>query len=126
MKNRKSSATSRKSSPSVKLSDDDARPLTPAAKEGRAYGLLVGESAAQILLNAYAFRNQPFTPASEQYRGAWERLESALNARAHEPAIAEALKDLERAYDEVLSEMEDRTWFAAWHAVVGIFRGGAR
>ena len=127
MSNRKSSVGSapRKSTPQVKLSGD-VKPLSDAAKNGQAFGALLGASASQILLHEFGMRNQPTSPASEQFHAAWQRLESALNTRADEPAVSAALRDLNNAYGEALVEMEDRTWHAAWGAVVGIFRGGAR
>lgn len=106
----------------VKLSKGASR-RSAAAANGRAFGVLLGESAAQILLNEFAMRSQPTTPASEQYLAAWELLQSALGETAKDPAVAAALKQLDEAYGEALVEMEDRTWHAAWHTAMGLITG---
>lgn len=107
----------------VKLSDD-VKPLSDAAKDRQACGAMLGESAAQILLHEYGNRNQPTTPASERWYAAWNGLESALGVMAADPKIAEALKEVDDAYGNAIVEIEDRTWHAAWWAVMGLITGG--
>lgn len=106
----------------AKLSDN-ARSLTDAGKNGQAFGALLGESAAQILLREYGERQQPTTPATEKWYRAWDALQSALNTRADEPAVAAALKALDDAFGNALMDSEDRTWHAAWTTVIGLMAG---
>lgn len=109
----------------AKLSDN-VKSLTDAAKSGQAFGAVLGAAAAQILLSEFGVRNQPTSPASDRWGRAWDGLEAALGVMVDDPKVAAALASVDSAHGEALAEIEDRTWHAAWGAVVGIFRGGAR
>lgn len=108
----------------VKLSEN-IRPLSDAARKGQAFGALLGESAAQILLSEFGSRNEPTSPASERWYAAWNRLESAIGVMADDPKVAAALKELEDAYGNGLVESEDRAFHAAWTLAMSL-KGGAR
>lgn len=100
-----------------------SRTAKRAAAFGAARGASLAQSAAALLLVAYNNQQGPVSPASEQWWKAWEALQSALNARTNEPAVAAALRALDGAYGDALVECEDRAWHAAWHAAMGLITG---
>lgn len=106
----------------VKLSEN-VKPLSDAARKGQAFGAVLGESAAQILLSEYGIRNEPISPASERWVAAWNALESAIGVMADDPKVAAALKEVEDAYGNAVIEAEDQTWHAAWTLAMSL-KGG--
>jgi hypothetical protein len=98
---------------------------SPTEVEGRAYGELLAQAAARIMLTAYNERQQPTTPASDASNAALEDLRTALAGAADLPHVDAALREFENAHNNALVEIEDRAWHAAWTVATSLRAGVA-
>lgn len=89
--------------------------MKQAAMEGQMAGAWLIERAPHVLLFEYSNREpERRSEASKRFDAAMEQLKTALNARADEPAISQALHAIDGAVWDVAVEHEDRAWHAAW------------
>lgn len=103
--------------------DEYAMKVSAGETDGAAYGELLAQRAAQIMLMAYNDRRQPITPASDAWAAAQERLESVLGVMVNDPRVSQALKDVDDAHGNAQVEIEDRAWHAAWTVAMSL-KGG--
>ena len=96
-------------------------------KDGQAGGAWLAERAAAVLLAEYNNRPRSMQIEAESTRklsAVMGRLRRALNTRAEEPAIAQALHELDGAIWDVAVEHEDRAFHVGWTAAMSLKGGG--